>query len=241
MRWLIALVIASLISYALFAAVGQLIGTLRYNNPSNNRPAISINFMPIYKNEYKQTPSASPPTPAPAQSPENDAYEEQGYKSTPSPIPQSLENNTYKEQGYKSTPSPIPQSLENNTYKEQGYKYKSAPLEEKRRTETPPEPKPLSITKHTPANRGTSPIGLQPIYRVEPIYPMYAITRGIEGWVSIEFAITMNGKVVNPKVIASDPPQIFEQTTLMAITQWRYPPGNKSKSSAYIKFELRDD
>ena len=197
LRWLIALMVASLISYTLFAAVGQLIGTLRYNNPSNHRPAVSINFMPIYKNEHKQPPSDSPPVPAPAQ---------------------SLENNAYKEQ-----------------------RYKSVPLEEKHNTETPPEPEPLSITKHTPANQGSSLIGLQPIFRVEPIYPMYAITRGIEGWVKIEFAITMNGKVVNPKVVASDPPRIFEQTALTAIYQWRYPPGNKSKSSAHIKFELRNE
>ena len=197
LRWLIAFTIASLISYALFATIGQLIGTLRYNDPSNHRPAVSINFMPIYKNEHKQTLSDSPPTPVPAQ---------------------SLENNAYKEQ-----------------------RYKSVPLEEKHNTETPPEPEPLSITKHTPANQGSSLIGLQPIFRVEPIYPMYAITRGIEGWVSIEFSVTMNGKVVNPKVIASDPPRIFEQTALKAIYQWRYPPGNKSKSSAHIKFELRNE
>ena len=196
LRWLIAFTIASLISYALFAAVGQLVGTLRHNNPSNHRPAVSINFMPIYKNEHKQTPSDSPPAPVPAQ---------------------SLKNNAYKEQ-----------------------RYKSVPLEEKHNTETQQESEPLSITKHTPANRSSSSIGLQPIFRVEPIYPMYAITRGIEGWVSIEFAITMNGKVINPKVVASDPPRIFERTALTAISQWRYPPGNKSKSSAYIKFELRD-
>ena len=208
LRWLIAFTIASLISYALFAAVGQLIGTLRYNNPSNHRPAVSINFMPIYKNEPKQTPSDSPPMPAPAPA-------------------QSLENNTYKEQRYKS----VPLEEKHNT---------AIPLEKKYNTETSPEPEPLSITKHTPANRSSSSIGLQPIFRVEPIYPMYAITRGIEGWVSIEFSVTMNGKVVNPKVIASDPPRIFEQTALTAIYQWRYPPGNKSKSSAHIKFELRD-
>ncbi len=196
LRWLIALTIASLISYALFAAVGQLIGTLRYNNPSNHRPAVSVNFLPIYKNEYKQTPSAAPSVPVPTQ---------------------SLNNDTYKEQ-----------------------RDKSAPTDEKHKTETSPEPEPLSITRHTSANRDPSVINLQPIFRVEPIYPMYAITRGIEGWVSIEFAITMNGKVVNPKVIASDPPRIFEKTALTAISQWRYPPGNKSKSSAHIKFELRD-
>jgi len=137
LRWLISLTIASLISYALFAAVGQLIGTLRYDNPSNHRPAVSINFLPIYKNEYKETSGYSPSMPVPTQSLDNDMYKEQ--------------------------------------------RYKSAPIDEKHKTETPPEPEPLSITKHTPANRGPSAINLQPIFRVEPIYPMYAITRGIEG------------------------------------------------------------
>ena len=205
LRWLIAFTLASLISFTLFAAVGQLIGTLRYNNPSNHHPAVSINFLPIYKNEHEQPLSDSPPTPA----------------STPAPTP-------------ASTPS-----LENNAYKEQ--RYKSVPLDEKHKTETPPESEPLSITKHTPADQDLNPTGLQPIFRVEPIYPMYAIKRGIEGWVNIEFSVTMNGKVVNPRIVASDPPRIFERTALTAISQWRYPPGNKSKSSAHIKFELRDE
>ena len=216
LRWLIAFTMASLISYALFATVGQLIGTLRYNDPSNHRPAVSINFMPIYKKEHKQTPSDSPPAPAPVQ---------------------SLKSNAYKKQRYESLP--LEEKHNTETPKEQ--RYKSVPLEEKHNIKTPPKPEPLSITKHTPANRGLSPSGLQPVFRVEPIYPMYAITRGIEGWVKIEFAITMNGKVVNPKVVASDPPRIFEQTALTAIYQWRYPPGNESKSSAHIKFELRNE
>ena len=83
LRWLIAFTIASLISYALFATVGQLMGTLRYNDRSNHRPAVSINFMPIYKNEQKQTPKGSSPMPAPAQSLKDNTYKEQKYKLMP--------------------------------------------------------------------------------------------------------------------------------------------------------------
>ena len=198
LRWLIALVAALLINYTLFAAFGKLIGTSHHDNPLNHGPAISINFIPIYKNESRQPHSAST------------------YPAIPARLP---ENNTYKEQAHDTVPA-----------------------NKKHETEVPPEPKPLSVAKHTPANRQNhTPDGLQPMFRVEPIYPMFAITRGIEGWVTIEFAITENGEVADPKVTASNPPDIFEQTALTAISRWRYPTGNKSKSSVHIKFKLRNN
>ena len=197
-RWLIALISALLINYALFAALGKLIGTSHYDNPLNHQPAISINFMPIHKGDSKRTHSVPIQPSRPAQRPENNAYKEQTHNAVP-------EN-------------------------------------KKRETEKLPEPKPLSIAKHTPKNRENHlPVGLQPTFRVEPIYPMFAITRGIEGWVTIKFAITENGEVAEPEVTASEPPDIFEQTALTAISRWRYPTGNKGKSSIHIKFELRNN
>ena len=136
------------------------------------------------------------------------------------------------------TPVPI-QPPDDNIYNEQTHG--TIPTNEKHEDQTLPKPKPLSIVKHIPADitKHTSR-GLEPIFRVEPIYPMFAIIRGIEGWVRIEFAIAENGEVINPRVTASEPPEVFAQTALTAVSEWRYPPGNKSKSSVHIKFELRD-
>ena len=43
------------------------------------------------------------------------------------------------------------------------------------------------------------------IVRVLPRYPSRALSRGIEGWVLLEFAIDELGLAVNPVVIESEP------------------------------------
>jgi len=63
-----------------------------------------------------------------------------------------------------------------------------------------------------------------PVVRVAPQYPIRASERGIEGWVLVEFTIDPSGKVVDPKVVDSDPPRIFDRAALRAIKKWKYKP-----------------
>jgi protein TonB len=63
-----------------------------------------------------------------------------------------------------------------------------------------------------------------PLVRVAPQYPATAQSRGIEGWVQIEFTITAAGTVRDPVVIAADPPRIFNRAALRAIGKWKYNP-----------------
>ena len=62
------------------------------------------------------------------------------------------------------------------------------------------------------------------IVRVLPRYPSRALSRGIEGWVLMEFAIDELGLAVNPVVIESDPPGIFDRAALSAVKRWKYRP-----------------
>ncbi|MBC6413406.1 MAG: TonB family protein [Chromatiales bacterium] len=199
LRWLFALIAASLISYSLFASLGLYIGNTNYND-TTHYPSISINFIPIHKDKREQTQPAVKHT-----------------------RPASI--------AVKHTK---PASInDKDPRKAQTHQPESARVA--------PKPAPMSIAKHTStASENRSPIRLQPIFRVKPIYPMFAIARNIEGWVKIEFLIAENGAVINPKVIASEPSEVFEKTAMTAVSQWRYPPGNASKSSVHIKFELRD-
>ncbi len=62
------------------------------------------------------------------------------------------------------------------------------------------------------------------IVRVLPRYPSRALSRGIEGWVLLEFAIDELGLALNPVVIESEPPGIFDRAATSAVKRWKYRP-----------------
>lgn len=63
-----------------------------------------------------------------------------------------------------------------------------------------------------------------PLVRINPEYPQRALSRGIEGWVTIQFTITETGSVADPVVVDASPKGMFEDAALKAISKWRYNP-----------------
>jgi len=63
-----------------------------------------------------------------------------------------------------------------------------------------------------------------PIVKVAPVYPRRAQTRGIEGFVLLEFIVTRTGAVRNPVVLESKPPGIFDRAALNAALKFKYKP-----------------
>lgn len=63
-----------------------------------------------------------------------------------------------------------------------------------------------------------------PIVRVAAVYPRRALQRGIEGYVDLEFIVTKQGSVRDPKVIAASPEGIFEQAAMDAALKYKYKP-----------------
>lgn len=63
-----------------------------------------------------------------------------------------------------------------------------------------------------------------PIVKVAPVYPRRAQTRGIEGYVLLEFTVTKTGAVVNPVVVESKPPGIFDRAAINAALKFKYKP-----------------
>jgi protein TonB len=51
-----------------------------------------------------------------------------------------------------------------------------------------------------------------------------ALAQRITGWVEIEASIRPDGEVLNPVVVASEPPGVFDREALRAYSQWRYCP-----------------
>lgn len=62
-----------------------------------------------------------------------------------------------------------------------------------------------------------------PLVRINPDYPPRALSRGIQGWVIVQFTISATGTVKDPKVVDSSN-SIFDEAALKAIARWRYNP-----------------
>lgn len=63
-----------------------------------------------------------------------------------------------------------------------------------------------------------------PIVKVAPVYPRRAQTRGIEGYVLLEFTVTKTGAVRDPHILESKPPGIFDRSALNAALKFKYKP-----------------
>ncbi|MFC6440761.1 energy transducer TonB [Bowmanella sp. JS7-9] len=63
-----------------------------------------------------------------------------------------------------------------------------------------------------------------PIVRQPAVYPRMAQSRGIEGWVIVEFTVTKNGSVRDPSVLQAEPQGIFERSAMDAVLKYKYKP-----------------
>lgn len=63
-----------------------------------------------------------------------------------------------------------------------------------------------------------------PLVRVPPDYPPRALSRGIEGWVVVQFTITGTGTVKDAIVVDAKPKGIFDDAAIKAILRYRYNP-----------------
>jgi protein TonB len=63
-----------------------------------------------------------------------------------------------------------------------------------------------------------------PSLRIPPTYPKRALRSGIEGIVTVEFTITIDGSVRDAEIIEAKPPNIFDKSVLRAISKWKFNP-----------------
>ena len=55
-----------------------------------------------------------------------------------------------------------------------------------------------------------------------PIYPEAAQREGVEGEVVVVYDVDTDGRVVNARVISSNPPGVFDNAALAAVRSWRF-------------------
>jgi protein TonB len=133
--------------------------------------------------------------------------------------------------------------------------------------DTPPPPPPMNLANNTAPDSGGVGInapamgrglnldrsGLSaptdgdaiPLVRVPPQYPQRAASRGINGWVQLEFTITESGSVEDIEVVVAEPTGYFERAAERALARWKYKPkivdgrpARRSGNQVVITFEL---
>ena len=63
-----------------------------------------------------------------------------------------------------------------------------------------------------------------PIVKVAPVYPRRALKRGIEGYVIVEYTVTVTGKVENPVIVTSKPEGVFDNAAIKSASRYKYKP-----------------
>ena len=66
---------------------------------------------------------------------------------------------------------------------------------------------------------------LTTLVKIQPLYPMRAQRRMIEGFVTVEFLVTTTGQVEQIKIIEAEPPGVFEKNVIESVSKWRFKPG----------------
>ena len=63
-----------------------------------------------------------------------------------------------------------------------------------------------------------------PIVKVAPQYPRRALSRGIEGYVILEYTVTKQGTVKDPVVIEAKPEGTFDRAAIKSALRYKYKP-----------------
>ncbi len=86
-------------------------------------------------------------------------------------------------------------------------------------------------------------IKVTPIKRATPIYPKFAVNKGIEGTVLIIYSIEKDGNVSDIEVVASDQDGLFDASAILGVQKWVYTKPAKKLRNKYvaIEFALTDE
>jgi TonB family protein len=74
---------------------------------------------------------------------------------------------------------------------------------------------------------------------VQPVYPLKAEGKKMEGWVDVEFTVLETGKVKDVVVRAASIPGVFEDAAVKAVSQWRYQPVWRDARAVPVRTQIR--
>jgi len=82
---------------------------------------------------------------------------------------------------------------------------------------------------------------LAPLHIVQPVYPLHAMSSGIEGKVQLEFSVNADGVVTNIRTLTASPPGVFEAAAQAALSGWRFEPGTSGRHVQNFAFTLHNN
>jgi protein TonB len=93
---------------------------------------------------------------------------------------------------------------------------------------TVPAP-PQAAAEPAGSTAAAAPASVEPrvLQRVNPDYPAVARSRRIEGYVELEFMVGLDGRAQDIRVVAADPPGVFDTAATRALMRWRFEPGTR--------------
>jgi TonB family protein len=74
---------------------------------------------------------------------------------------------------------------------------------------------------------------------VAPDYPRNAAARRIAGWVEVAFTVTPDGRTLDPRVVAAEPPGTFDAAALKAVRRWRFAAPTRNGTADTVQTRLR--
>lgn len=81
----------------------------------------------------------------------------------------------------------------------------------------------------------------QVISRREPVYPYKARQQKVSGVVMVKFLVATDGSVHQASVVQANPPGVFDEAALQAVSSWRFKPGmlDQSAVATWITVPIR--
>ena len=86
---------------------------------------------------------------------------------------------------------------------------------------------------------------LQLVHGADPQYPVEARQAGVEGYVTLSYAVSKEGLVSNVRVVASEPAGVFDAAAIAAVQRWHYKapqlagePVAADRVTSTLRFEL---
>ena len=74
------------------------------------------------------------------------------------------------------------------------------------------------------AGCAAAPRPLQFVSGPDPVYPPEARSAAIEGQVTVRYDVSVEGTVMNARVVEAEPDGVFDRAALEAVAQWRFRP-----------------
>lgn len=80
--------------------------------------------------------------------------------------------------------------------------------------------------------------------RIQPVYPIAAKRRRLQGWVKVKFVVNEQGTVERVTIVDAKPPGVFDHSVRRCVSKWRFKPGTveglpvKAWAETTIRFKL---